>query len=119
MEKLLEELFKILGFSEDEKTTLTKLLEETLTYNLAASVINDLNETQIASFQAHIKANGLDEKTFSEWFAKNIGADKDALKEKLRNVVAQTFRDFFEAITKNISDDKKQQALSFLDTASL
>ena len=116
IENLFNKLVAIVETSTEKQVKLKKLFEETLMYNLATSVVSSLNEADQASLNSFMQSHNPNSETIILWFREHLTTNKDRYDEQIAMVILQTIEDFFKAITRNISDQKRDELLSVIKT---
>lgn len=111
MDPFFEELFDLLGFSDEEGQEYLKTFQEILNMNLVADLAETLPENKRAEFVKLVSADGQQD-GLKSWMKDNIQTNADIVK-KLGESVTRSYRDFFEALVADLDTGKKDEVEKF------
>ncbi len=108
----LNELFEIVGFTEDEKAKLREDLKAILSANISTAFFQKLNEEEKKSLVQHLGGNQPTAESVSAWLETHGYKNNEEMAKILDETVKQSLKGFLSAIVSDLDKTKKQTVIS-------
>ncbi len=111
MEKLIDDLLEALETPVSERLKLKEILFDTIAYNLATPMLERLNDDQKHSLKKYLVSGKNTPEDIENWFSHNMPMEDAVMKTKISTIIQNTIREYLEALTKDVPQEKIDKAL--------
>ena len=111
----LNELFEIVGFTEDEKAKLREDLKVILSANISTAFFQKLSEEEKKSLVESLGENQPTVENVSVWLETHGYKNNEDMAKTLDETAKKSLKDFLSAIVSDLDETKKQAVISLAD----
>lgn len=103
----LNELFGIVGFTEEEKAKLREDLKAILSANISSAFFQKLNKEEKKSLGKHLKENLISKESLVVWLQTYGYQNNEEMVKILAETIKHSLKDFLSAIVSELDENKK------------
>lgn len=108
----LNELFEIVGFTEEEKAKLREDLKAILSAKISTAFFQKLNEEEKKSLVESLGENQPTAESVSAWLETHGYKNNEEMAKTLDETIKQSLKDFLSAIVSDLDETKKQAVIT-------